>query len=105
MKKITTEEDLKMVLPGSILYKDIREGTHFSAPDFQNNKQASKYQVHKIAPADNYQLATPNDEVPDGAIMVLNMVVQGIDENPPVLNKSGFELLKEGIWWLQLAKN
>lgn len=100
MKQIERSRDLECIKIGSIIYKDTRERFNLLSNFYLYENKFIRYQVYQIT-ADVFQLAIPDDEIIYPNLLVSDMTISGINNKPPVLNKTGFELYNEGVWWLE----
>lgn len=103
MIKLVKSEDLKLLKVGAILYKDLRENPKTSTLELYDAHSFNRYQIHQIT-MEYYQLAILEDEIPTNLFEINGMIVSGIGNNPPILNKTGLELCSESKWWIETKK-
>lgn len=95
-KKITSQ----------IVGKDIKVGSllaMYYGPDNQASSHIRRgfvehYQVTKFNTENQFELSTPEDEIPDGPIYINGIAIVPNDE--PLCYRSILEFIEDDCWWL-----
>ena len=102
IKKIEEPGDLQQLEVGTILIKYPLSGEFAEVIDFTDNMNLLHYQIHNIdQEMQRLGLKMPDKDVPSVGQFIDVNTISGIENIPPVLDKSFDELISDKIWWYE----